>query len=68
MRPDHFEILVNPRLPVVRIRSIAGLVRERGSFLTRRVQFWGRLRVCLAVYFPHRPELPANPMEGRPFT
>jgi hypothetical protein len=61
MRPDHYEILVgDPRPRIVRVRSIAGM--DRSGAL---VFFWGAWRYHLGIFFPHRPELPANPMERR---
>jgi hypothetical protein len=71
MRPDHYEIIVEcdqrPRVlsefsgsVIVRVRSIVGMRVGIGG-----VRFWGRWRSCTEVFFPHRPELPANPMERR---
>lgn len=64
MTPDHYEILIEgTRLHVVRVRSLAGLRLSLTS--SSRVLFWGRYREARMVFFPHRPELPQNPLEAR---
>jgi hypothetical protein len=75
MRPDHYEIIVEgTRVHVVRVRSLAGMSVPIGGMTSVRIggreiqfscRFWGRRRAVCPVFFPHRPELPANPLEGR---